>query len=89
MIDIQVESARNSIPNHIVDVKFICYFYIIRKQGNSQLFQGCTLGVVTNVLVNDILVSKFELQLLCYFHFRTNTLEKDLNLFTHLQLFFK
>ena len=41
-----------------------------------------TVSVVANVLNCDLAVSEFELQSLCYAHFRTNTLGKDMNYFS-------
>ena len=42
-----------------------------------------TCGVVTYVLDYNIVVSEFELQSGFYVHFRTNTLEKRMNLFMY------
>ena len=41
-------------------------------------------GVMDNVLDCSLEVNEFELQLRYYFHFRTNTLRKDMNLLTLL-----
>ena len=40
---------------------------------------GSPLGVVANMLVCDIMVSKFKLHLHYYVHIQTNTLEKGMN----------
>ena len=43
-------------------------------------FRGSPYEVVAKVLDCDIVVSEFELQPHYYVHFRTNTLEKGMNL---------
>ena len=43
-------------------------------------------NVMVDTLDCGIVVSEFELQSRCYVHFRTNTLKKDMNTATRVQI---
>ena len=61
--------------------KFTCSFSMNSALVNQyySVGSGCPRGVMVKALDCGIVVSKFELQSCYYIHFRTNTLEKGMN----------